>query len=128
MAEHKPRLYKTAARDKIRKALDADGPSCAADIAERAGVSSSSITQSLRKWRNADPDALHIGAWKRQEGKGGRWGAVWALGPGKDAPEPVRDDILRHRQWRLANKLRLRVKGAARRGRPMPAWLVGLIP
>lgn len=122
------RIYDTPARARVRTLLDADGPMAAADIAAHLGVTPTSITCTLRRWREAEPHALHISGWRRIEGRGGLWGAVWSLGRGKDAPKPVPDVAARHREWRQQHAAQLKVKAAARRGKPIPPWLVGLMP
>lgn len=101
---------------------------CASELAAVAGVASTSITYTLKLWRNVEPGALHIVGWKRQVGCGGRYGAVWALGPGKDVPKPLCDKNSTHRSWRQNNRLRLKLKDRARKGNPIPPWLAGLMP
>lgn len=120
------RTYATPTRVRIRSLLTAEGPLSASDIAAALELTGSCVSGLIRRWREAYPDALHIVEWKRVVGRGGRWGAVWALGKGPDAPQPVYDAAQAHREWRERHALRLRIKSRAKAGKPTPAWMLPL--
>ncbi|MBK9309160.1 MAG: hypothetical protein IPN12_00165 [Rhodocyclaceae bacterium] len=115
-------------RPAILALLDRDGPMRAAEIAQALNRNQRTVSSMLRYIKQTQPDAVHITRYDRSLVTSGKWGAVWALGPGTDArpPRPLsRAEVnARHEhKWGAVRRARERV----RRGRPAHGWLTGLI-
>ena len=125
-----PRIYRTPTRDRIRELLahpDHQEGLSARSMGAVLGLTGTAVTCAIQLWRAADPTALHVESWEHDENKGGRWGAVWKLGRGKDKAEPRTPAKERGAKYRKRNAALL----AARRRTAvwgLDPWVVGLLP
>lgn len=88
-------------RRAVLELLQQRGPMTSADIAAALGLGVHGIRTTIEKTRAADAGLLHIVSWRRSLSTSGRMAAVWAYGPGADAPEPApltRSECMR--RWR----------------------------
>lgn len=108
-------------RNAIIALLEAEGAMDAASISAALGIGREAIDSSIKLARKHN--LLHIVDWKRNLSTGGRMGAIWAAGEGKDKPQPKFDARERHRRYAEKYREVLRRKTNAKRGRPMNPWL-----
>lgn len=111
-------------REAILALLERNGPMSAGEIAAELGFSRPSVDASIRSARRV-PGLLHISDWKRSTGTRGRMGAIYKLGPGRDAkqPEPF-TKAETNAAWYRKHKAVIRLKARATYG-TAPAGALG---
>ena len=74
--------------ERVMSLLEDGGRSTVAAMAKRLGMTALAVDAAVRRLRKK-PGMLHIVGWERRIGQpGGREGAIYKAGPGKDAPRP----------------------------------------
>ncbi|MEY8688356.1 MAG: hypothetical protein AB9M53_00570 [Leptothrix sp. (in: b-proteobacteria)] len=108
--------------------LERDGPSTLSELSVALERPYDAIEACVRTTRTNQPEVLHIAEWRRSLVIKGKPSPVYKAGKGKDAPRPERlprIEVSRRYEQRWAHVIKLRK--AAKRAKPVPAWLVGLI-
>lgn len=88
---------------RVLDALEQYGPMTAQDVCSHLGLERRPGGSILGRLKASTPTRVHISAWQRdQEGQRQYLRAVYAAGPGVDAPKPApihhRDSLRRYRQ------------------------------
>jgi len=74
--------------ERVMSLMEDGGRATVANMAKRLGVTALAVDAAVRRLRKK-PGMLHIDGWERRIGQpGGREGAIYKAGPGKDAPRP----------------------------------------
>lgn len=104
--------------ERVLECLSSGGRATVKQLAERLGMERAAVDSAVRRLRKK-PGKLHIADWERHIGQvGGCTTAIFAAGPGRDAPMPDFSNSQREAERRYAEKRRVRNRmvGQGKRG------------
>ena len=115
------RDYASPVRDRIVELLTREGRLTAAEIADHLELPRASVDKALSYARRQyGSEVFRIAGYRRQVGNKGRAAALFAAGPGKDAPRPRLDTKPARRvlakRFREKHAALLRARDRKRRG------------
>lgn len=120
-AKIKPSSPRHDTRRKILELL-AQEPMTVIELQALVGIAETGVRRHLRNLRAETPKKVYICDWHRMVGKGGLWGAVYAVGDKRDKPEPDRAEARKQAAARHYRKYSgvLKARRTACNGRAHP--------